>query len=128
MTVRSTCSSRRWPVSPHCWAPTTPATLGCALNTSGGRNFSEALEDAYELSRDTLERSRRVLGEDHPLTLSCMVAHSGDLRSLRRREEARALESEALEWFTRSLGAQHHNTLSARQRTRLYWDYEPYLG
>ncbi|MGI5348865.1 FxSxx-COOH system tetratricopeptide repeat protein [Streptomyces sp. CA-250714] len=105
-----------------------PATLGCALNTSGGRNFSEALEDAFELSRDTLERCRRVLGEDHPLTLSCMVAHAGDLRSLRRREEARAMESEALERFTRSLGAQHQHTLAARQRTRPYWDYEPYLG
>ncbi|MFE9337323.1 FxSxx-COOH system tetratricopeptide repeat protein [Streptomyces sp. NPDC007063] len=105
-----------------------PTTLGCALNASGGRNLSEALEDAYELSGDTLERSRRALGEDHPLTLSCMVAHAGDLRSLRRREEARALESTALERFTHSLGAQHHHTLAARQRTRPYWDYEPYLG
>ncbi len=57
-----------------------------------------------------------------------MVAHAGDLRSLRRREEARTLESTALERFTHSLGAQHHHTLAARQRTRPYWDYEPYLG
>jgi hypothetical protein len=38
------------------------------------------------------------------------------------------LEAEALERLTRSLGAQHHHTLAARQRTRPYWDYEPYLG
>lgn len=108
--------------------PDHPVTLGCALNTSGGRSLSEALEDAGELSGDTLERSRRVLGEDHPLTLSCMVAHAADLRSLRRREEARRMESDALERLTRSLGAQHQQTLAARQRTRPYWDYEPYLG
>ncbi|MGY1437967.1 FxSxx-COOH system tetratricopeptide repeat protein [Streptomyces reniochalinae] len=108
--------------------PDHPVTLGCALNTSGGRHLAEALEDAHELSRDTLERSRRVLGEDHPLTLSCMVAQAIDLRSLRRRDEARAVESDALERLTRSLGAQHQQTLSARQRTRPYWDYEPYLG
>ncbi|CAL9560997.1 FxSxx-COOH system tetratricopeptide repeat protein [Streptomyces sp. enrichment culture] len=108
--------------------PDHPATLGCALNTSGGRHLGEALEDAYELSTDTLKRCRRVLGEDHPLTLSCMVANAIDLRALRRRDEARAVESEALERLTRSLGAQHQQTLSARQRTRPYWDYEPYLG
>ncbi|MDJ1135261.1 FxSxx-COOH system tetratricopeptide repeat protein [Streptomyces iconiensis] len=105
-----------------------PATLGCALNTSGGRNLSEALDDAFELSRDTFERARETLGADHPLTLSCMVANAADLRGLRRRDEARAVEAEVLERLTRSLGAQHHHTLSARQRTRPYWDYEPYLG
>lgn len=102
--------------------------MGCALNTSGGRNLGEALDDAYALSHDAHLRARATLGEDHPLTLSCMIANAADLRSLRRREEAREVEAEALERLTRSLGAQHHHTLAARQRTRPHWDYEPYLG
>lgn len=108
--------------------PDHPATLGCALNTSGGRNLGEALESAYELSRDTRERAHAVLGPDHPLTLSCTIANAADLRSLRRLDDAREAEGDALERLTRSQGAQHHHTLSARQRTRPYWDYEPYLG
>ncbi|MGW1074289.1 FxSxx-COOH system tetratricopeptide repeat protein [Streptomyces sp. NPDC002537] len=105
-----------------------PWVLGCALNAAAGRNFNGRLDAALELSRDTLRRARRVLGEDHPLTLSCEVALAADLRALREHEEASKVEQDALQRLTRTLGAQHPHVLSARQRTRPYWDFEPYLG
>ena len=81
-----------------------------------------------ELSRETLRRARHVLGHEHPLTLSCQVALAADLRAAHEQEEAGKLEEDALLTLTRSLGAQHPHTISARQRTRPYWDFEPYLG
>ncbi|WP_344123050.1 FxSxx-COOH system tetratricopeptide repeat protein [Streptomyces blastmyceticus] len=108
--------------------PEHPWVLGCALNAAAGRNFNGRLDAALELSRDTLRRARHVLGEDHPLTLSCEVALAADLRALREHEEASKVEQDALQRLTRTLGAQHPHALSARQRTRPYWDFEPYLG
>ncbi len=108
--------------------PDHPWVLGCALNAAGARNFNGRIADAVELSRDTLSRSRRTLGEEHPLTLSCKVALAADLRAAREQEEAGKLEEDGLLALTRTLGAQHPHTISARQRTRPYWDFEPYLG
>ncbi|MGW0015500.1 hypothetical protein ACWDVX_37850, partial [Streptomyces tendae] len=78
--------------------------------------------------RDTVRRAQRSLGGEHPLTLSCQVALAADLRAVREHEEAGKLEEDGLLGLTRTLGAQHPHTLSARQRTRPYWDFEPYLG
>ncbi|MGC0329550.1 tetratricopeptide (TPR) repeat protein [Streptomyces sp. SAI-170] len=108
--------------------PDHPWVLGCALNAASGRNFTGRISDAVELSRDTLRRARHTLGEDHPLTLSCTVALAADLRAAREQEEATKLEETGLLALTRALGAQHPHTISARQRTRPYWDFEPYLG
>ncbi|MFI9151882.1 FxSxx-COOH system tetratricopeptide repeat protein [Streptomyces sp. NPDC053367] len=108
--------------------PDHPWVLGCALNAASGRNFMGRITDAAELSRDTLRRSRHTLGEDHPLSLSCTVALAADLRAAREHEEAGKLEEAGLLSLTRTLGAQHPHTISARQRTRPYWDFEPYLG
>ncbi|MHC0431743.1 FxSxx-COOH system tetratricopeptide repeat protein [Streptomyces sp. O3] len=108
--------------------PDHPWVLGCALNTTGARNFTGRIADAAELSRDTLRRARQTLGGEHPLALSCQVALAGDLRAVRENEEAGKLEEDALLALTRTLGAQHPHTLSARQRTRPYWDFDPYLG
>ncbi|MGK5638196.1 FxSxx-COOH system tetratricopeptide repeat protein [Streptomyces sp. URMC 126] len=105
-----------------------PWVLGCALNAAAGRNFTGRLEAAADLSRDTLRRARTALGPDHPFTLSCEVALAADLRSLREHEEAEKVEEDALQRLARTLGAQHPHALSARQRTRPYWDFEPYLG
>ncbi|GAA2071637.1 FxSxx-COOH system tetratricopeptide repeat protein [Streptomyces albiaxialis] len=105
-----------------------PWTLGCALNAGGGRNFTGRVEEAAELDRDTLRRARRVLGPDHPLTLSSQIALAADLRALHERTEAGKQEEDALQRLTATLGVQHHHTLSARQRSRPYWDFEPFLG
>ncbi|MFG3252971.1 FxSxx-COOH system tetratricopeptide repeat protein [Streptomyces sp. NPDC048172] len=105
-----------------------PLTLGCALNAAGGRNFTGRVEEAAELDRDTLRRARRVLGTDHPLTLSCQIALAADLRVLHERTEADKQEEDALQRLTATLGVQHHHTLSARQRSRPYWNFEPFLG
>ncbi|MEU1403471.1 FxSxx-COOH system tetratricopeptide repeat protein [Streptomyces sp. NPDC005728] len=108
--------------------PDHPWVLGCALNAASARNFNGRIADAVELSRDTLRRSRHTLGHEHPLTLSAQVALSADLRAAREQEEAGKLEEDGLLGLTRTLGAQHPHTISARQRTRPYWDFEPYLG
>ncbi|MFF7127278.1 FxSxx-COOH system tetratricopeptide repeat protein [Streptomyces sp. NPDC008240] len=104
-----------------------PWVLGCALNAASACNLNGRISDAVELSRDTLRRARHTLGQEHPLTLSCQVALAADLRAGREREEAGKLEEDALLGLTRTLGAQHPHTVSARQRTRPYWDFEPYL-
>ncbi|WP_235787121.1 hypothetical protein [Streptomyces mutabilis] len=56
------------------------------------------------------------------------MAPAADLRAAREHEEAAKLEEDALLALPRTLGAQHPHTPSARQRTRPYWDFEPYLG
>ncbi|MBH1933614.1 tetratricopeptide repeat protein [Streptomyces sp. AV19] len=108
--------------------PDHPWVLGCALNAAAGRNFTGRLESALELSRETLRRARLILGQDHPFTLSCEVALAADLRALREHEEAGKVEEDALQRLARTLGAQHPHAMSARQRSRPYWDFEPYLG
>ncbi|MFI8238476.1 FxSxx-COOH system tetratricopeptide repeat protein [Streptomyces sp. NPDC085866] len=105
-----------------------PWVLGCALNAASARNLNGRIADAVELSRDTLRRARHTLGHEHPLTLSGQVALAADLRAAREHEEAGKLEDDGLLGLTRTLGAQHPHTISARQRTRPYWDFEPYLG
>ncbi|TVZ87412.1 MULTISPECIES: FxSxx-COOH system tetratricopeptide repeat protein [unclassified Streptomyces] len=105
-----------------------PWVLGCALNAASARNLNGRIADAVELSRDTLRRARHTLGHEHPLTLSGQVALAADLRAAREHEEAGKLEDDGLLGLTRTLGAQHPHTISARQRSRPYWDFEPYLG
>ncbi|MFE3633809.1 FxSxx-COOH system tetratricopeptide repeat protein [Streptomyces sp. NPDC059168] len=105
-----------------------PWVLGCALNAASARNLADRITDAVELSRETLRRARHTLGHEHPLTLSCQVALAADLRAAREHEEAGKLEEDGMLGLTRTLGAQHPHTISARQRTRPYWDFEPYLG
>ncbi|MEU0742485.1 FxSxx-COOH system tetratricopeptide repeat protein [Streptomyces sp. NPDC006134] len=108
--------------------PDHPWVLGCALDAASARNFNGRIADAVELSRETLRRARHTLGHEHPLTLSCQIALAADLRAAREQEEAGKLEEDGLLALTRTLGAQHPHTISARQRTRPYWDFEPYLG
>ncbi len=74
-----------------------------------------------------MRRAQRSLGAEHPLTLSCQVALAADLRAAREHEEAGKLEEDGLLGLT-GRSAPSIRTLSARQRTRPYWDFEPYLG
>ncbi|MEV0173278.1 FxSxx-COOH system tetratricopeptide repeat protein [Streptomyces sp. NPDC050803] len=105
-----------------------PWALGCALNAAGARNLNGRIEEAVELSRDTLRRARQALGEEHPFTLSCQVALASDLRAAREQVAAGRMEEDGILGLTRGLGAQHPLTIAARQRTRPYWDFEPFLG
>lgn len=102
-----------------------PWTLGCALNATGHRNITGRLEEALDLSRETLRGAERVLGPDHPMTLSAQIALAADLRSVREYEEAAKHEDAGIKGLTRTLGAQHVHTISAKQQTRPYWDFEP---
>ena len=65
---------------------------------------------AYELRRDTLERMRRVLGEEHEATLRVWNGYGADLRA--RGEFALALETDAntLDLHNRALGDDHPRT------------------
>ena len=110
------------------FGPDHPWVLGCALDAAGARNFNGRIDDAVELSRDTLRRSRHTLGHEHPLTLSCQVAPAADPRAAHEQEEAGKLEEDALLGLTRTPGAQHAHTISARPRVRPYWDFEAYPG
>ncbi|KFG73741.1 tetratricopeptide repeat protein [Streptomyces mutabilis] len=46
--------------------PGHPWMLGCALCTTGARNFNGRIADAVELGRDTARRAQRTLGGERP--------------------------------------------------------------
>jgi hypothetical protein len=58
-------------------------------------------QQARELDEDTLIRSRRVLGENHPSTLTSASNLASDLHALGEDQQARGLE----EWVSRQRGA-----------------------
>ena len=62
---------------------------------------------ARELDEDTLARSRRVLGEDHPSTLSSANNLAIDLRNLGEYQAARELDEDTLARHRRVLGEDH---------------------
>ena len=62
---------------------------------------------AYELNRDTVERMRRVLGEDNEETLRALNSFGGDLRARGDFQEARASDERSLELHRRVFGRDH---------------------
>ena len=54
------------------------------------------LQAARELDQDTLDRRRRVLGEDHPDTLRSTANVAADLHALGEVEAARELDQDIL--------------------------------
>jgi len=61
--------------------------LACGLSTLG------EFQAARELDEDTLTRSRRVLGDDHPRTLSTASNLVEVLRDLDQNDQADALQA-----------------------------------
>ncbi|MEU4443141.1 FxSxx-COOH system tetratricopeptide repeat protein [Actinosynnema sp. NPDC050801] len=91
-----------------------PETLAAALARSIELRHLGRLEQAAQLSQDTLTRYGRTLGPHHPHTLSAAVNVAivrrlmGDLEGARRQDEA------ALDGFLARLGDDHPSTLITR--------------
>ena len=101
-----------------------PRTAACSARTTPTRSAPpttspvdlRALGDtqaARELDEDTLARSRRVLGEDHPDTLNSANNLAIDLRALGEHQAARELDEDTLARRRRVLGEDHPGTLSS---------------
>ena len=69
------------------------------------------MQAARDLDQDTLERRRRVLGQDHPDTLYSAYNLAADLRELGEVHAARDLDQDTLERRRRVLGQDHPDTL-----------------
>lgn len=72
---------------PCAWFTRSESNLAVDLRALG------RVEEALALDEDTLDRRRRVLGEDHPDTLLSASNLAVDLRRLRRTKEAKALDA-----------------------------------
>ncbi|MGH3834049.1 MAG: tetratricopeptide repeat protein, partial [Pseudonocardiaceae bacterium] len=72
-----------------------------------------------QLDEDTLGRSRRVLGEDHPHTLGSAHNLAGDLRELGEHQRARQLDDDTLARRRRVLGDDHPHTLDSAHNLAL---------
>lgn len=89
--------------------------LGNALRDLG--RYSEA----FPIISDTLERSRRILGEKNALTLTLINSFAADLRARGDFADARELDTESLRLHTEALGELNGHTL--RVKTNLSLDY-----
>ena len=78
-----------------------------------GRDLGAELEApaARDLDEDTLDRKRRVLGDDHPSTLTTASNLAIDLRLLGDPRAARDLDEDTLQRRRRMLGENHLQTL-----------------
>ncbi|WP_235487892.1 tetratricopeptide repeat protein, partial [Frankia sp. AvcI1] len=74
------------------------------------------LTGARVLDKDTLDRRRRVLGEDHPHTLASAFNLAVRLAALGDPQRARDLAEDTLRRWRRVLGEEHPDT---RQTARL---------
>ena len=78
----------------------------------GFRNMSRYTE-ARDLDQDSLERRRRIFGEDHPRTLSSASNLAADLREMEELQAARDLDEDTLQRRRRVLGEDHPQTLQS---------------
>ena len=73
------------------------------------------MQAARDLDQDTLDRRRRVLGEDHPSTLASASNLAADLRALGEVQAARDLDQDTLDRRRRVLGDDHPEHPDLRQ-------------
>ena len=71
------------------------------------------VQAAADLAQDTLNRSRRFLGEDDPETLNSLSNLAADLRALGQVQAARDLDQDTLDRRRRVLGEDHPATLTS---------------
>ena len=71
------------------------------------------MQAARDLDQDTLDRRRRVLGEDHPATLATANNLADSLCDLGEVQAARDLAQDALDRCRRVLGEDHPDTLDS---------------
>lgn len=99
--TRPACSSH----APSAAACRTPSAVSGRSRSTG--------PPARALGEDTLQRSRRVLGPDHPTTLTAAATLTGALARLGETEPARALGEDTPQRSRRVLGPDHVTTLTA---------------
>ena len=85
----------------------------------------EQYQAAYEKDIDTLTRSERVLGVEHPSSLACSVNLALDLRALGRIAEADRILADTMVRYRRVLHERHPATLNARENVRADCDVDP---
>ncbi|MGA5818320.1 FxSxx-COOH system tetratricopeptide repeat protein [Kitasatospora sp. NPDC094028] len=86
-------------------------TLMLRTQLSNIRRSQGALQEAYEMDRDILERFTATLGPEHSHTLAVANSLGADLRFLGRYDEARTLDRRTLDAARRTLGPDHPRTL-----------------
>ncbi|MFC8350763.1 FxSxx-COOH system tetratricopeptide repeat protein [Streptomyces sp. NPDC057280] len=86
-------------------------TLRAAHSLARVYNDTRDHERARALYEDTLNRRRRLYGDEDPDTLASAVALAVGLQALGRYEETLALEEDTLTVQRRVLGAEHPDTL-----------------
>ncbi|MFI9329523.1 FxSxx-COOH system tetratricopeptide repeat protein [Kitasatospora sp. NPDC052868] len=86
-------------------------TLMLRTQLSNIRRSQGALQEAYEMDKDILERFTATLGPEHSHTLAVANSLGADLRFLGRYEEARAMDRKTLDAARRTLGPDHPRTL-----------------
>ncbi|MFJ2776557.1 FxSxx-COOH system tetratricopeptide repeat protein [Kitasatospora sp. NPDC087315] len=86
-------------------------TLMLRTQLSNIRRSQGALQEAYEMDKDILERFTATLGPEHSHTLAVANSLGADLRFLGRYGEARALDRRTLDAARRTLGPDHPRTL-----------------
>ena len=69
--------------------------------------------EARHLDEDSLARTRRLVGEDHPDTLGSAGNLAADLRRLGEYQAARELDEDILARYRRVLGEEHPETLAS---------------
>jgi hypothetical protein len=66
---------------------------------------------------DTVDRLRRVLGDEHPTTLICRGNLAMDLVALGREDESQQLHADTTALLRRTLGADHPATIAGADLT-----------
>jgi len=85
----------------------TMSSLASTLHNQG------KLEEAAAMSKEVLEKMKRILSEEHPNTILAMNNFANTLGNQGKLEEAAAMKREVLEKGRRILGEEHLNTISA---------------
>lgn len=79
----------------------------------------------YRVDADTLERSERMLGPEHPSTLACSLNYAFDLSAVGRSAEGRQRFEAVIDAYRRVLGREHPAIVAALAGQRANCDVDP---
>jgi tetratricopeptide (TPR) repeat protein len=103
-----------------------PFTLSANINYAADLAACGRLGEAILLGRETLDKCRLYLGDDHPDTLMSAANLSCDEVAAGDQAAGEQHLAEALRRYERTLTLEHPEARAARQRTRLTAEIEPY--